>query len=243
MMETTQANAEQTYRAALVTLAAQVAPSQRLYALLLDAERAYDLASAQTEGTVDYILNSPTLTAEYVVTRQKPEQIEAPEGATLPSGTRQLPSLQTFRFIAGGRIVPYSPAEFTFNVSATRFIDIPSGMQTKRFRDWQAALEIDVPLKQIQGVGKPALAFSGRYINLRAQPLGEKISVNGVEFDTRGNIWVAQARLTMRTDSGIQFPLSLTASNRSELLAHERDIRGSVGITFDLDKLFARAGQ
>jgi ligand-binding sensor domain-containing protein len=67
--------------------------------------------------------------------------------------------------------------------------------------------------------------------------------VNGVEFDTRGNIWVAQARLTMRTDSGIQFPLSVTASNRSELLAHERDIRGSVGITFDLDKLFARAGQ
>jgi len=40
-------------------------------------------------------------------------------------------------------------------------------------------------------------------------------------------------------DSGIQVPISFTASNRTELIK-EREIRGNIGITFDLDRLFVK---
>jgi hypothetical protein len=39
-------------------------------------------------------------------------------------------------------------------------------------------------------------------------------------------------------DSGIKVPISITASNRTELIK-EKDVRGSVGLTLDLDTLMS----
>ena len=51
----------------------------------------------------------------------------------------------------------------------------------------------------------------------------------------KGAVGYVQAKLTIPIkDSGLKVPLSITASNRSELIK-EKDVRGSVGITFDLD--------
>ena len=46
-----------------------------------------------------------------------------------------------------------------------------------------------------------------------------------------------QAKLTIPVKgSGVKIPLSVTASNRTELIK-ERDVRASFGVSFDLDPL------
>lgn len=53
----------------------------------------------------------------------------------------------------------------------------------------------------------------------------------------KGNIVLVQLKLTVPVkNSGVKMPLSITASNRTELIK-ERDVRASFGITFDLDTL------
>ena len=53
----------------------------------------------------------------------------------------------------------------------------------------------------------------------------------------RGNIGFLQAKLTVPVkDSGVKIPLSITASNRTELIK-EKDVRASFGVTLDLDAL------
>ena len=39
--------------------------------------------------------------------------------------------------------------------------------------------------------------------------------------------------------SGVRMPLSVTFANRTDLIK-EKEIRGNVGITYDLDMLFAK---
>jgi hypothetical protein len=51
----------------------------------------------------------------------------------------------------------------------------------------------------------------------------------------QGHIGFFQAKLTIPLkDSGVKVPLSVTASNRTELI-NEKDVRGSIGLTLDLD--------
>lgn len=250
---TTDQEAEAAYRRQLQSLSTQIRAIPSLEQLRVAATRDFTRLIAVRDLETDYMLNSPIVTVEYAVTRQKPEQLDAPDGAAVSPALRALPELRTIRFIAGGRVVPGSKAEFTLNVSGTRFgamsTALPtgtpllpvSGTAVGKWRDWQAGIEFDFPLRELQGIGKPDLALSARFVQLREQPLGEKLLINNVPVDTRGNIWVGQGRLTIRVgDSGVQVPLSLTMSNRSELLVNERDIRGSIGVTFDLDKVFAR---
>jgi hypothetical protein len=66
------------------------------------------------------------------------------------------------------------------------------------------------------------------------------VIINTKPVSTKGNIGLGQAKLTIPVKgSGVQIPISLTWSNRTELIL-ENDVRGNIGITFDLDKLFAK---
>lgn len=58
--------------------------------------------------------------------------------------------------------------------------------------------------------------------------------------DSDGNVWIGQLKLEVPfRDSGLKMPLSLTVSNRTELI-QETDVRGNFGFTFDLESLLAR---
>jgi hypothetical protein len=64
--------------------------------------------------------------------------------------------------------------------------------------------------------------------------------VNGVEESRKGVINFGQAKLDFPIgSSGMHIPISMTFSNRTELIK-ESNVRGNIGITFDLDKLFAK---
>ena len=77
-------------------------------------------------------------------------------------------------------------------------------------------------------------------VHLHQEPLGFGLTAfNQQEIEERGHIGLFQAKLEFPTaNNAIRIPLSLTYSNRTELIA-ESDVRGQVGISFNLDSLFA----
>jgi hypothetical protein len=129
--------------------------------------------------------------------------------------------------------------ELTFNASGTFFGG--SAIGGGKVRDYRSSLELDVPLKDIQGIGQPTLSFSGQYMHLLEEPLGQQVSINGVTISRTGGIGVFQTKLSIPVkDSGVKIPISFTYSNRTELIK-ETEVRGNVGVTFDFDSLFAKS--
>jgi len=106
-------------------------------------------------------------------------------------------------------------------------------------RDIQVSAGLDFRLPEIQSVGSPVLTFAGLGVFLNQQPFGVKVDIGGFETED-GAIGVFQTKLTFPAGrSGVRIPLSFTVANRSEFNT-ENEIRGAIGLTFDLDKLFSR---
>ena len=58
--------------------------------------------------------------------------------------------------------------------------------------------------------------------------------------NTKGTTAVGQLKLTVPVKgSGVRIPLSVTFANRTELIT-ESVVRANVGLTYDLDVLFAK---
>jgi hypothetical protein len=66
------------------------------------------------------------------------------------------------------------------------------------------------------------------------------VMVNGVTINRRGPMEVFQAKFTLPAGgtSGVKIPFSFTWASRTEVVK-ESDVRGNIGITFDLDSLFS----
>lgn len=124
----------------------------------------------------------------------------------------------------------------TGNVSATFYNSKPSGV-TKPARDISAALQLDLPLGRPESVGRFVLSVSAKFESLLSDvpgPAGFLLS------GTKGSIGVGQVKLTIPIkDSAAKVPLSFTVASRSELVK-ERIVRANVGVTYDLDAVFAR---
>lgn len=189
---------------------------------------------------LNQVSKSFTLAFDYINTRQIVTLGSTTGGmVSLPPGvTNGLPDLGNFLLTAAGRFMGQS--EITANFSGTRFNGRRPGPNIGRWRDVQAGFQIDVPLPEIKEIGKSTLMFSYLYLNLLEEPLGAKILVNGVEESRKGVINFGQAKLDFPIGtSGMHIPISMTFSNRTELIK-EKDVRGNIGITFDLDKIFAK---
>ena len=204
-------------------------------------------AKVAAEALSDYFLDrnddikkitkAPTLAFDYSVTRQANTNGTVPvaAGATVPSS---LPDLSNFKLIFAKGFM--DGPELTANASFTVFNSLPSGSKAGRLRDGQASLQLDVPLPEIMKTTNMVLSFSGQFVRLLEQPLGAPVIVNTKSVTATGNIGLAQAKLTIPVKgSGVQIPISITWSNRTELVL-EKDVRANFGVTFDLDKLFAK---
>lgn len=187
------------------------------------------------------ITKSWTLAFEYTGTQQANTNGNVITNTTVETSTGSvspLPNLSNFKFIfnKGFKDGP----EFTGNVSLTAFTSLPKGSHSGSLRDVQAAAQLDWPLPEILKVTNMVLSFSGQFISLREEPLGQMVIINTKAVSTKGNIGLGQAKLTIPVKgSGVQIPISITWSNRTELIL-EKDVRANIGITFDLDKLFAK---
>ena len=98
---------------------------------------------------------------------------------------------------------------------------------------------VRLPLGTIKLIGKPTASLSGLFLSLLEEPLGQKVLVNNIAVTRKGNIGLLQGKLTIPTKSSVSIPISVTWASRTELIK-ESDVRGNIGISFDLDKLFAK---
>jgi hypothetical protein len=178
------------------------------------------------------IAKSSILTVEYAFNRM-----------TLPAEARPDPPVDALGLgLSTGRVIFSSPlgavGEATVNGSVTFFNSTRAEMRGS-FRDAQIAGSVEFKLPEIQSVGRMVLTVAGLGVFLHQQPFGVRVRVRDVETDD-GAIGVFQAKLTVPAGrSGAQIPVSFTVANRSEFNT-ENEVRGSVGLTFDLDKLFVR---
>ena len=159
-----------------------------------------------------------------------------------------LPDLSTLRVIAEGQWGPR--VDLTANVAWTLqgagTVNVPEPQPFDGgLRDFQAAAQLDVPLKSISstacfstsGIGTPVLGIA--YLSQKLMETSA-VSFAGASFTLEpGWIHAVQARLTIPVkNTGIKIPLSFSLANRSDLIK-EKIVRGHVGLTFDMDVLSA----
>jgi hypothetical protein len=156
-----------------------------------------------------------------------------------------VPASSTYRLVAEGR-----PGGGMWNIAGNAAITrqdsgtvfVPEARETRGWRDLQVAVQAERLLGKgdpcaSAGAGHPALAFEYLLQDLRDNAT---VTFGGFHYAVeKGRIHVAQAKLTIPVKgSGVKVPLSVSIANRTELL-REKNVRGHIGVTFDLDVLTA----
>lgn len=159
------------------------------------------------------------------------------------------PDTDNFRFIYASN--PFrGGALFSANLAVTIYQgQIPAGAHYGRFRDAQAAAQFDFPLPNIMSY--PAVFTAAGYVQYQVDPSiiniqpgllvpGTTISLPQnaqVLLGTKGTTGIAQGKVTLKMgNSGVRIPIALTWASRTELI-DATDVRGNIGITYDLDSL------
>jgi hypothetical protein len=139
------------------------------------------------------------------------------------------------------------------NGAATFYDSVPPGQTiVKRYRDAQVGVQLDQGLGDVAILGPAVFTLAG-YFQYQHSPallnVDPSAPVTGVAFiglpegakevfATTGNIWLVQGKLSLvPSDSSIKIPLSVTWSNRTELI-DKPTWRGQIGISYDLDSIF-----
>jgi hypothetical protein len=197
----------------------------------------------------DKLAKAPTLTFNYVLSRPPlvsgTTTTAAATATTMVTGTLATPAtaaVQTPDLSAGTLIFTASmlSTDITLNASAN-FFDSTLPSMKGNFRDFQFSGKWDIPVGGLPPfLSKGTLTFSGLYEHLHQKPLGIDLKLNDQTVNQPGDMGVFQIKYSIPVgDSGVSVPISFTTSNRTELVK-EKDNRGNIGITFDLDKLFAK---
>ena len=154
------------------------------------------------------------------------------------------PDRSNFKLIYEDRLL--NSLDLTFNSSITIHNSLPNNLDLKRIRDFSFALQVDYTIREKELIKNEranfltgsVLSFSGMY---ERQPSDVAMPDGTMATGSKGDIAIGQIKLSIPfLDTGLTLPISLTFANRSSLIK-ERFVRGNFGLTFDLDKLFARS--
>jgi hypothetical protein len=155
-----------------------------------------------------------------------------------------VPDLSTITGILEDSLGPGRKYDLTLNIAAAFFNSSPKA-PIHTFHDFKATAQYDIPLGTYQSYGPFVFSLASRYEFIPNDTLSPGGATSGVTPTTAalsGNMWVGQAKLTIPVPgSGVRIPFSISAANRTELIK-EKDVRASIGVTFDLDAIFAQAG-
>jgi hypothetical protein len=162
------------------------------------------------------------------------------------------PTTSNFKFILAGQ--PSKNVMLTLNLSASIYNSLPTGVTVSRWRDAQAAGQLDIALGQIGSVTAPTFSAAGYFQYMRDPALitigagdlapGTNIQLPNtaaVLLAQKGNTAIGQIKLTfpLKT-SGISVPFALTWANRTDLIK-ANNVTGHFGLSFDLDSLLSHA--
>lgn len=178
-----------------------------------------------------------------------------------------LPDLYSTTFVFEYAPFATKAHDFTFNVAANFYRTEPRAPSTaNRFKSFDAVAQYDIPLGEVGTFGKAILTFAGKYQYVGASvtrltaitsdtgtapsaAAGQAGSaattpaavpnLAGLIPTIEGSLGMAQAKISFPIKGGAaRIPLAFTAATRSEAFGRP-DYRAQVGITFDLDTLFA----
>ena len=188
------------------------------------------------------ISKAPTLSLEFALNRPPVVSPSSATGATASTSASTTPAPLAPDLSSAGLIYTASllSSDYTLTAKANFFTEARPTMKGN-FRDFQLAGKWDVAVGRLPSfISKGTLTFSGLYEHLHQKPLGITLSINDQTINQPGNIGIFQIKYSIPTgDSGVQIPISFTASNRTELIK-EKEMRANIGISFDLDKLFSK---
>ena len=173
--------------------------------------------------------------AEYAL--ERPDIATEAVGTIVPAGTRP-PSLHTARLVVARGLLNYN-LDFTLNFSSSWF-DEKRPEMTSLWRNVQVAGDAKWRLRDIADFGTPTFLMAGLYMYLNQRPLGFDIpQFAGTQINEPGHVGVFQAKLELPTaNAAVRIPISFSYSNRTDLIK-ERDVRGQIGISLNLDSVFA----
>jgi hypothetical protein len=147
------------------------------------------------------------------------------------------------------RRTPLTGAELTANFTTSIYASLPAGAAYGRLRDFQLSGEFDKPFGGTpdEPRGTWSLAGYGQYqydptvLNITAGNLapGTNIALPSdaqVLLGTAGWLGVAQGKVVINLKKGLNIPVALKWSNKTDLLKGS-DVRGQVGISYDLSAL------
>jgi hypothetical protein len=122
------------------------------------------------------------------------------------------------------------------NLSLTFFDQNPVGV-TSSVRDLQFSGQMDIKMGSADTVGAFIFSAAGKFV----RQFENGFSDDGIMIpNTKGTIVVGQFKLTVPVKgAGVKVPLSVTFANRTDLIK-ESVVRANVGLTYDLDTVFAR---
>jgi hypothetical protein len=184
----------------------------------ITAYQAYSAFLSARSTVLENIEKRPLFSVEYVNVRQATQ-----------------PDLSTYRFIGEAQSGRW---DLAVNAAYTGYNGRPLEGGSV-FRDFQIAAEADRPLgnRQLRGQSKNPLGNAVLAVGFLYERLSESATVT---FGGRnlvappGNIYIGQLRVTLPMSSGVKLPLSVSISNRTELL-DEKQVRANLGFTFNFD--------
>ena len=143
--------------------------------------------------------------------------------------------------------VLHGGAQVTGNFAAEIYASVPTAASYGRLRDVQMAMELDSPVggtaanprATVSAAGYGQYQYDPAVLNVSAANVapGTSIPVSGqVLAGQAGWLGVAQGKLTLHLRPGMDLPLAIKWSNRTELLPGS-DVRGQFGLSFDLSAL------
>ena len=185
------------------------------------------------------INKSAVLSFEYTFTNQSSVALPKSTTQSYAIGTTA-PDLSAFNLIFQSPLSRNGGAQFTANASTTLFMSPSAQLHLTPVRDFKFSADADFPLPALDKLSKSTLSLSALVQDLLQEPLGQKVTVNGVSVTNTGTIILGQAKWTFPAGtSGVSFPISFTGSNRTDLIK-EKTVKGTIGISYNLDSLFSQ---
>lgn len=223
--------------AAVDSTLSKSAQTEAIAEIIANTTETFSVADLAVNQKVVNLFRNFVITSESYLTERKKFLDKVNRGAVATfeyTNNREVnaPDTSNFRFIYENGL---RNIDLTLNAEMTVFNKKPTGMDIKRIKDFNVALQLDAPLNTKTLLNKSVLSFAFRYTRQQ----GDVVLPNGVVADgTKGDILFGQAKLTIPFgNTGIKLPFSLTFGNRSEFIK-EKFARANFGLTFDLDQIF-----
>jgi hypothetical protein len=158
------------------------------------------------------------------------------------------PGTSNLRFIYSHQPTE-APLLFTLNAAVTAYNKKPgTGSQ---LRDVQLAAQLDRRLGEVPNLGHAVFTLAAYYQWMKEDAVLDLekslvSSIPGLELaddavtvlGTKGHIGMVQGKISLRVNDVVSVPLSVTWSNRRELIPEKNTVRGQLGLALDLDSVF-----